>query len=307
MPDGQQHQQARRRTADPDEVDGPARCKQRYRQRSAELDGHRNAERNRFQRQVEQHVHHAQRHAVTRHHPPVMARHAVPPRASEQDQHQGREQQPQCRGALRAHNGEDLLGQRGAQRQRRHRAQQPQDGLQGKGRGCVCRRLGRSSRRIHDGEGRIRERGRAHAWGDEVAAPLMGSRKAAACAVPRDRGTGERCAEDPHGSARRSPACARNVRKPFHDKEDDADPVRRRPVARPSSGECCRSDDTRSSVLPFFTDGSDVAHSRLPDVPGEGAASVPRWPWLLGRRAEIIVQCAPCGRSSVGRAPASQA
>ena len=161
MPDGQQHQQTRHRAADPDEVDGPARCKQRHRQRSAELDGHRNAERNRFQRQVEEHVHHAQRHAVTRHHPPVMAWHAVPPRASEQDQHQGREQQPQCRGALRAHDGEDLLGQRGAQRQRRHRAQQPQDGLQGKGRRGICRRLGRSSRRIHDGESRIRERERA--------------------------------------------------------------------------------------------------------------------------------------------------
>lgn len=113
----------------------------------------------------------------------------------------------------------------------------------------------------------------------------MGSRKAAACAVPRDRGTGERRAEDPHGSARRSPACARNVRKPFHDKEDDADPVRRRPVARPSSGECCRSDDTQSSVLPFFTDGSDVAHSRLPDVPGEGAAIMPRCSWAGGQKS----------------------
>ena len=187
-----------------------------------------------------------------------MAWHAVPPRASEQDQHQGREQQPQCRGALRAHNGEDLLGQRGAQRQRRHRAQQPQDGLQRKGRRGICRRLGRSSRRIHEVRGRIRERERAHAW-------------------------------------------------THHDKEDDVDPVRRRPVALPPSGECCRSDDTQSSVPPRFTDGNGVAHSRLSDVPGEGAASVPRWPWLLGRRAEIIVQCAPCGRSSVGRAPASQA
>ena len=93
-----------------------------------------------------------------------MAWHAVPPRASEQDQHQGREQQPQCRGALRAHNGEDLLGQRGAQRQRRHRAQQPQDGLQRKGRRGICRRLGRSSRRIHEvraesGKGSVRTPG----------------------------------------------------------------------------------------------------------------------------------------------------
>ena len=257
MPDGQQHQQTRHRAADPDEVDGPARCKQRHRQRSAELDGHRNAERNRFQRQVEQHVHHAQRHAVTRHHPPVMAWHAVPPRASEQDQHQGREQQPQCRGALRAHDREDLLGQRGAQRQRRHRAQQPQDGLQGKGRRGICRRLGRSSRRIHE----VR-------------------------------------AESGKGSVRTpGPSMIRRMMRP----------VRRRPVALPPSGECCRSDDTQSSVPPRFTDGNGVAHSRLSDVPGEGAASVPRWPWLLGRRAEIIVQCAPCGRSSVGRAPASQA
>ena len=128
-------------------------------------------------------------------------------------------------------------------------------------------------------------KGRARAWGDEVAAPPMGSRKAAACAVPRDRGTGERRAEDPHGSARRSPACACNVRKTLHDKEDDADPVRRRPVARPSSGECCRSDDTQSSVPPFFTDGSDVAHSRLPDVPGEGAAIMPRCSWAGGQKS----------------------
>ena len=113
----------------------------------------------------------------------------------------------------------------------------------------------------------------------------MGSRKAAACAVPRDRGTGERRAEDPHGSARRSPACARNVRKPFHDKEDDADPVRRRPVARPSSGECCRSDDTLPSVSPRFSDGDDVAHSRLSDVPGEGAAIMPRCSWAGGQKS----------------------
>ena len=236
MPDGQQHQQARHRAADPDEVDGPARCKQRHRQRSAELDGHRNAERNRFQRQVEQHVHHAQRHAVARHHPPVMPRHAVPPRASEQDQHQGREQQPQCRGALRAHNGEDLLGQRGAQRQRRHRAQQPQDGLQGKGRRGICRRLGRSSRSIHEGESRIRERERAHAWA-------------------------------------------------LHDKEDDADPVRRGLAARPPSGVCCRSDDTQLSVPSRFTDGNGVAHSRLSDVPGEGAAVMPRCSWAGGQKS----------------------
>ena len=128
-------------------------------------------------------------------------------------------------------------------------------------------------------------KGRARAWGDEVAAPPMGSRKAAACAVPRDRGTGKRRAEDPHGSARRSPACARNVRKTLHDKEDDADPVRRRPGARPSSGECCRSDDTQSSVPPFFTDGSDVAHSRLSDVPGEGAAIMPRCSWAGGQKS----------------------
>ena len=128
-------------------------------------------------------------------------------------------------------------------------------------------------------------KGRTHAWGDEVAVPLMGSRKAAACAVPRDRGTGERRAEDPHGSARRSPACARNVRKTLHDKEGDADPVRRRPVARPSSGECCRSDDTQSSVPPRFSDGSDVAHSRLPDVPGEGAAIMPRCSWAGGQKS----------------------
>lgn len=128
-------------------------------------------------------------------------------------------------------------------------------------------------------------KGSARAWGDEEAAQPMGSRKAAACAVPRDRGTGERRAEDPHGSARRSPACARNVRKTLHDKEDDADPVRRSPAARPSSGECCRSDDTRSSVLPFFTDGSDVAHSRLSDVPGEGAAGLPRCSWAGGQKS----------------------
>ena len=128
-------------------------------------------------------------------------------------------------------------------------------------------------------------KGSARAWGDEEAAQPMGSRKAAACAVPRDRGTGERRAEDPHGSARRSPACARNVRKTLHDKEVDADPVRRSPAARPSSGECCRSDDTRSSVLPFFTDGSDVAHSRLSDVPGEGAAGLPRCSWAGGQKS----------------------
>ena len=165
-----------------------------------------------------------------------MARHAVPPRASEQDQHQGREQQPQCRGALRAHNGEDLLGQRGAQRQRRHRAQQPQDGLQGKGRRGICRRLGRSSRSIHEGESRIRERERAHAWA-------------------------------------------------LHDKEDDADPVRRGLAARPPSGVCCRSDDTQLSVPSRFTDGNGVAHSRLSDVPGEGAAVMPRCSWAGGQKS----------------------
>ena len=128
-------------------------------------------------------------------------------------------------------------------------------------------------------------KGSARAWGDEEAAQPMGSRKAAACAVSRDRGTGERRAEDPHGSARRSPACARNVRKTLHDKEDDADPVRRRPAARPPSGECCKSDDTQPSVPPRFSDGDDVAHSRLSDVPGEGAAGLPLCSWAGGQKS----------------------
>ena len=91
--------------------------------------------------------------------------------------------------------------------------------------------------------------------------------------------------EDPHGSARKTPECARNVCKTLHDKEDDADPVRRSPAARPPSGECCRSDDTLPSVPPRFTDGSDVAHSRLPDVPGEGAAVMPRCGWAGGQKS----------------------
>ena len=90
---------------------------------------------------------------------------------------------------------------------------------------------------------------------------------------------------DPHGSVRKTPECARNVRKTLHDKEDDVDPVRRSPVARPPSGECCRSDDTQSSVPPRFTDGNGVAHSRLSDVPGEGAAVMPRCSWAGGQKS----------------------
>ena len=63
------------------------------------------------------------------------------------------------------------------------------------------------------------------------------------------------------------------------------DPVRRRPVALPPSGECCRSDDTQSSVPPRFTDGNGVAHSRLSDVPGEGAAVMPRCSWAGGQKS----------------------
>ena len=63
------------------------------------------------------------------------------------------------------------------------------------------------------------------------------------------------------------------------------DPVRRSPVARPPSGECCRSDDTQSSVSPRFTDRNDVAHSRLSGVPGEGAAVMPRCSWAGGQKS----------------------
>ena len=63
------------------------------------------------------------------------------------------------------------------------------------------------------------------------------------------------------------------------------DPVRRSPAARPPSGVCCRSDDTQLSVPPRFTDGNGVAHSRLSDVPGEGAAVMPRCSWAGGQKS----------------------
>lgn len=63
------------------------------------------------------------------------------------------------------------------------------------------------------------------------------------------------------------------------------DPVRRGPAARPPSGECCRSDDTPPSVPPCFTGGNDVGHSRLSDVPGEGAAVLPRCSWAGGQKS----------------------
>ena len=68
---------------------------------------------------------------------------------------------------------------------------------------------------------------------------------------------------DPHGSVRKTPECARNVRKTLHDKEDNADPVRCSPAVRPSLGVCGRSGYTRLSVPSLFTDRPCVVRSNM--------------------------------------------
>ena len=131
-PDGQQQQQPRHGTGNPQIIDPAAGRKERHRQRPAELDGHRHPERNRPDGHVEHQVHHPQRHPVAQHHPPVLPWQPVPPGARGQQQHQRRKPQPQRRRTLRANQRKQLLGQRRAQRQCDHRGQQRQHRLQGK-------------------------------------------------------------------------------------------------------------------------------------------------------------------------------
>ena len=128
-------------------------------------------------------------------------------------------------------------------------------------------------------------KGCADAWGGEEAARLMESCEAAARADPVARGTGgPHRTENPRGSARKTPECARNVRKTLHDKEDNADPVRCSPAVRPSSGVCGRSGYTRLSVSSLFTDRPCVVRSNML---GGGR----------GQRATVAVAAGQAGRN----------
>jgi hypothetical protein len=130
MTQRQQQQQTGGRTPDPDEIDRTARGPHRHRQWTAEFDRHRNAERNRAQRHVEQQVHHPQGDAVAEDRTRIGPRGGPAPRPEYRQQHQRGEAHAQRAGALRTDHREQILGERGAHGQRRDRAEHGQDGEQ---------------------------------------------------------------------------------------------------------------------------------------------------------------------------------
>ncbi|KAG1254441.1 hypothetical protein G6F68_010848 [Rhizopus microsporus] len=106
-------------------------------QRPGEFDGDRHAQRQRAQRHVEQQVHAGQRDAVQGDLGRVLFGQRKAPRPPERDQDDGADDDAVSGRALRAHFGKQRLGERGANAQRGHGADQRQGGKQGGGRGVL--------------------------------------------------------------------------------------------------------------------------------------------------------------------------